>query len=163
MPLGQRGESSKNAVFRGKRHDNKFLKVQILLSRNFVVMAQAPTQILTLNAFRYSGKISAIFLGLSQIFLGNPRTDTGNSHSLLESFLWPFWCVAWAACPNGNPQNLRLLLLKTRNRVLRLGTGNRHNKTAIHRTNLCCSVRWLRGSPTTTFTRHSNESHWDFS
>ena len=32
----------KNAVFRGKRHDNKILNVQILLSRNFVVIAQAP-------------------------------------------------------------------------------------------------------------------------
>ena len=33
-----------NAVFffRGKRHDNKILKVQILLSRKFVVIAQAP-------------------------------------------------------------------------------------------------------------------------
>ena len=31
-----------NAVFRGKQHDNKILKVQILLSRNFVVIAQAP-------------------------------------------------------------------------------------------------------------------------
>ena len=31
-----------NAIFRGKRHDNKILKVQILLSRNFVVIAQAP-------------------------------------------------------------------------------------------------------------------------
>ena len=31
-----------NAFFRGKRHDNKILKVKILLSRNFVVMAQAP-------------------------------------------------------------------------------------------------------------------------
>ena len=40
--LGQRGKSSKNAVFRGKRHDNKILKVQILLSSNFVVVAQAP-------------------------------------------------------------------------------------------------------------------------
>ena len=40
--MGQRGKSSKNAVFRGQRHDNKILKVQILLSRNFVVIAQAP-------------------------------------------------------------------------------------------------------------------------
>ena len=31
-----------NAIFRGKRHDNKILKFQILLSKNFVVMAQAP-------------------------------------------------------------------------------------------------------------------------
>ena len=31
-----------NAIFHGKRHDNKILKVNILLSRNFVVMAQAP-------------------------------------------------------------------------------------------------------------------------
>ena len=32
-----------NAIFHGKRHDNKILKVKILLSRNFVVMAQAPS------------------------------------------------------------------------------------------------------------------------
>ena len=31
-----------NAIFQGKRHDNKILKVKCLLSRNFVVMAQAP-------------------------------------------------------------------------------------------------------------------------
>ena len=31
-----------NAIFHGKRHDNKILKVKILLSSNFVVMAQAP-------------------------------------------------------------------------------------------------------------------------
>ena len=41
-PRGQRGKSSKNAVFRGKRHDNKILKLKILLWRNFVVVAQAP-------------------------------------------------------------------------------------------------------------------------
>ena len=42
-PRGQRGKSSKSAdFFRGKRRDNKILKVQILLSRNFVVIAQAP-------------------------------------------------------------------------------------------------------------------------
>ena len=33
---------SKNAIFHGKRHDNKILNVKILLSNNFVVMAQAP-------------------------------------------------------------------------------------------------------------------------
>ena len=31
-----------NAIFHGKRHDNNILKVKILLSRNSVVMAQAP-------------------------------------------------------------------------------------------------------------------------
>ena len=31
-----------NAVFRGKRHNNKILNVQILLSRDCVVIAQAP-------------------------------------------------------------------------------------------------------------------------
>ena len=41
-PRGQRGKLSKNAVFRGKRHHNKIIKVNILLSRNFVVVAQAP-------------------------------------------------------------------------------------------------------------------------
>ena len=38
--MGRRGESCKNTVFRGKRHDNKILTVQIVLSRNFVVIAQ---------------------------------------------------------------------------------------------------------------------------
>ena len=33
-----------NAIFHGKRRDKKILKVKILLSRNFVVMAQAPTE-----------------------------------------------------------------------------------------------------------------------
>ena len=40
--LGAERKIVQNAVFRGKRHDNKILKVQILLSKNFVVMAQAP-------------------------------------------------------------------------------------------------------------------------
>ena len=41
--LGQREKSPKTLFFfRGKRHDNKILKLQILLSRNFVVIAQAP-------------------------------------------------------------------------------------------------------------------------
>ena len=40
---GGRGKSPKTLFFfRGKRHDNQILKVQILLSRNFVVIAQAP-------------------------------------------------------------------------------------------------------------------------
>ena len=39
---GQGGKLSKMLFFHGKRHDNKILKVKILLSRNFVVMAQAP-------------------------------------------------------------------------------------------------------------------------
>ena len=38
---------AQNTVFRGKRHDNEILKVQILLSRNFVVIAQAPITIAT--------------------------------------------------------------------------------------------------------------------
>ena len=43
-PWRQRGKLSKNAGFRGKRHDNKILKVEILLSRHFVVIAQAPNK-----------------------------------------------------------------------------------------------------------------------
>ena len=31
-----------HAIFHGKRHDNEISKVKLLLSRNFVVMAQAP-------------------------------------------------------------------------------------------------------------------------
>ena len=39
---GQRGKSSKTVFLHGKRHNNKILKVQNLLSRIFVVIAQAP-------------------------------------------------------------------------------------------------------------------------
>ena len=44
--LGAEGKIVQNAVFRGKRHDNKILNLKILLSRNFVVIAQAPIMIL---------------------------------------------------------------------------------------------------------------------
>ena len=39
---GAEGKIVPNAIFHGKRHDKKILKVKMLLSRNFVVMAQAP-------------------------------------------------------------------------------------------------------------------------
>ena len=41
--MGAERKIVQNAVSRGKRRDNKILKVQILLSKNFVVIAQAPT------------------------------------------------------------------------------------------------------------------------
>ena len=41
----RRGKLSKNAIVRGKRDNNRILKVQILLSRNLVVIAQAPSKI----------------------------------------------------------------------------------------------------------------------
>ena len=42
-PWGQERKIAPNACFRGKRHDNKILKVQILLSRNFVVIQWNPS------------------------------------------------------------------------------------------------------------------------
>ena len=44
MGRGAERKSVQNVVFHGKRHDNKILKVNILLSSNFVVMAQAPIE-----------------------------------------------------------------------------------------------------------------------
>ena len=40
--LGGREEKSSLVFFHGKRHDNKILKVEILLSRNSVIIAKAP-------------------------------------------------------------------------------------------------------------------------
>ena len=40
---GLRGQLSQNTFLLGKRHDNKTLKVQKVLSRRFVFIAQAPT------------------------------------------------------------------------------------------------------------------------
>ena len=42
MGRGAEKKIVQNSIFHGKRHDNKILKVKILLSRKFVVMAQAP-------------------------------------------------------------------------------------------------------------------------
>ena len=42
----ERKIAPKTLFFHGKRHDNKILKVQILLSKNFVVIAQAPREVL---------------------------------------------------------------------------------------------------------------------
>ena len=39
--MGAERKSSKSTVFLGKRHDNKILNVQILLSRNFVVIVRS--------------------------------------------------------------------------------------------------------------------------
>ena len=44
MGVGVDRRIAPNAVFLGRRHDSHILKVQIVLSRNFVVMAQAPTK-----------------------------------------------------------------------------------------------------------------------
>ena len=47
-PFGAERKIVKSAVFHGKRHDNKILKVQVLLSRtSVVVIAQAPINDLT--------------------------------------------------------------------------------------------------------------------
>ena len=40
--LGAERKIVQKRCFCGKRHDNKNLKVQIILSRNFVLIAQAP-------------------------------------------------------------------------------------------------------------------------
>ena len=66
-----------NAIFRGKRHDNKMLKVQILLSRNFVVMAQAP------NVWNLQA-LSQTFVE-QQFSQGNEGKDSDN----LSSQTWP--------------------------------------------------------------------------
>ena len=48
---GQRGKSSKNPVFGGKRHDNKISKGQMPLSRIFVVIAQGRRLLEALQAW----------------------------------------------------------------------------------------------------------------
>ena len=51
-----------NAIFHGKRHDNKILEVNILLSRIFVVMAQAPN---------FTGRLKGGFRRYSRVVLAN--------------------------------------------------------------------------------------------
>ena len=53
-----------NAIFRGKRHDNKILKVKISLSRKFVVMAQVPIDCERPQLVRALANIRSLHLGL---------------------------------------------------------------------------------------------------
>ena len=48
-----------NAIFYGKRHDNKILKVKILLSRNFVVMSRAVQIRVGLELAELSGRVGS--------------------------------------------------------------------------------------------------------
>ena len=50
--MGAERKLPQNAFFLGKRHDNKNLNLKILLSRNFVVMAQAPSKSVSLFYLR---------------------------------------------------------------------------------------------------------------
>ena len=87
--LGQRGQSSKSTCFRGKRHDNKHLKVQILLSRNIVVIAQAPRE-LTAFAERQRlaiGDFAHLRCSPSMVHLG---AAAGDPHALLFSTAYIF-------------------------------------------------------------------------
>ena len=68
---GQRGKKCPKCFFCGKRHDNQILKAQILLSRNFVVIAQAPT--FPGNYSISEAQIFEDFRRKSQIFAGNRR------------------------------------------------------------------------------------------
>ena len=64
-----------NAIFQGKRHDNKILKVKFLLSRHFVVMAQAPkvirNQVCIINTLflQIGSSMSSLFSGTDRISL----------------------------------------------------------------------------------------------
>ena len=62
-----------NAIFHGKRHDNKILKVNILLSRNFVVMAQAPRFVFVWQMLRDAEMTIKIFFGRSSQKGGRQR------------------------------------------------------------------------------------------
>ena len=52
-----------NALLHGKRHDNKILKVNILLSRNFVVVEQAPRKSFAILSLQVSRDMKSIAAG----------------------------------------------------------------------------------------------------
>ena len=85
---GQRGKSSQNTVFLGKRHDNKSLKVQILLS--IIFLLSLPRLLVTcwqVNRF-------------SMCFPQEGHGCFGASFGLLD-FFGDFWFWAHAGCHNG--------------------------------------------------------------
>ena len=118
MGRGAERKIVQNAIFHGKRHDNKISKVKILLSRNFVVMAQAPINgggggckrggfpIWTCPSFFVLfGDFPVLFLGFSRfargwsgdfpdsslfLFLGLLRAPTRNSPERVRDTIWTF-------------------------------------------------------------------------
>ena len=88
--MGAERKSSNNAVFLWKSHDNKIPKVEFLLLRNFVVIAQAPKIVRQKSSVHYlsdnplacselSGKLPQKFLRRSAIFrrMSNGMCQTG--------------------------------------------------------------------------------------
>ena len=49
--MGAERKIVQNTVFLGKRHDNKILKVQMLLSKHLVVIAPAPSLVAEISEF----------------------------------------------------------------------------------------------------------------
>ena len=83
MGRGAERKIVQNAIFRGKRHDNKILKVKMLLSRNFVVMAQAPRVSHGLLPLR----AQTFFKRVTKVTGGNPpEKSTQNKKVHLNKF-----------------------------------------------------------------------------
>ena len=96
--LGGREENRpKHCFFRGKRHDNKILKMQIVLSRNFVVIAQAPKELRLQFVIWKRSNLRCDFLGCYEGGRGGFRARSlrGSTHlrvqaetSAVLSFKW---------------------------------------------------------------------------
>ena len=93
MGRGAERKIAQNAIFRGKRHDNKILKVNILLSRNFVVMAQAPKLVYEIlrRVCRFVGG-EGVAAGVGT---GGKRTSSRNIHAFPKPLC--FLCVTITA------------------------------------------------------------------
>ena len=114
---GAKRKAKKNAVFLGKRRDNKILKVQIVLSRNFVLVAQAPimfdifgagtnvksskkcqTQVLTLFDNFHAAPIFWPLLGALKNTHKIPTVALGRAFSLEEPCVWHWGGSKVAIC-----------------------------------------------------------------
>ena len=92
MGKGAERKIVQNAIFfRGKRrHDNNILKVKILLSRKFVVMAQAPSFDILIFFLLGEGKGESKVPGGRgvSVFIENPRRGRGRGAGRVPAVNW---------------------------------------------------------------------------
>ena len=112
--MGAERNIVQNAVFRGKRHDNQIFKVQISLSRNFVVIAQAPIHVFFFffSVPQRQRRIHRITLMFTIHYL-NPRAN----RSLITPITFPYSLQSrewWPLRFGGPPSRVstKTLLLK---------------------------------------------------
>ena len=86
---GREENRPQNAVFLGERQDTKILKLQILLSRTFVVIAQAPKYIFSVNDITRIDSRESKLIAVARCCATKPPSPE------LATFVPPRYAINW--------------------------------------------------------------------